>query len=161
MKIALEMEREGYQIYISAAKKTLNKLGKLTLEAIAAKELDHIKAIENFNQGLSKAITLINPKSKEDYVHPIMDKLKDELGAKAEADPDLEKAYQAAMGLEKKSYDLYKKLGGEADDPQAVKFFEFLMGEENTHHELLSETLQYLTRTGDWYREQERWIVEG
>jgi rubrerythrin len=46
-------------------------------------------------------------------------------------------------------------------DPSSKKFFEFLMGEENNHYELLSETLEYLNSPKDWYREKEKWIVEG
>ncbi len=168
LKRAIDMEKKGYDIYIEAAKKTSNKLGKVTLEAIAAKELDHIKAIEEFDKkisgeisDLSKAIESINSKSKKDYIGSIMDKLKAELQAKVKADTDLEKAYEVAMGLERQSYDLYKKLAGEASDPQAKKFFEFLMGEENTHYELLQETLQYLNNPSEWFKQKERWIVEG
>ncbi len=168
LKMAVEMEKKGFDIYMKAASKTNNDLGRSTLEAIAAKELDHIKAIEEFSEkigakamSLDKAISLINVKNKKDYILPIMEKLRSALDAKIKADSDLEKAYEVAMKLEKDSYNLYKKLAGESGEPQAKKFFEFLMGEEKTHYELLEETLQYLNNPGDWFAEQERWIVEG
>jgi len=168
LNMAIDMEKKGYDIYRQAAGKTANKLGKSTLEAIAAKELDHIKAIEEFSErigakapNLDKAISLINVKEKKNYILPIMEKLKTELETKIKADSDLKKAYKVAMGLEKETYNFYKKLSNEASEPQTKKFFEFLMGEENTHYELLQETLEYLERPGDWFREKERWIVEG
>jgi rubrerythrin len=162
LNTALDMEKTGYDIYMKAAQKTSNKLGKNTLEAIAAKELDHIKAIEEFaEKNTGRAIEAINPKSKSDYIRPIMDKLAKSLDENVTKDSDLEKAYKVALELEKRSYDFYKKLNEESKDPQAKKFFEFLMGEENTHYELLSETLEYLNNPKDWYRVSERWIVEG
>lgn len=168
LKMAVDMEKNGYDIYMKAAKKTSNELGKATLQAIAAKELDHIKAIGEFSKKIGAkdpvldiAISLINVKNKKDYILPIFERLRNELDAKVNPDSDLGKAYEVAMQLEKESYDLYKKLAGEAVDPQVKKFFEFLMGEENTHYELLEETLQYLNHPGDWFAEQERWIVEG
>ena len=90
-----------------------------------------------------------------------MDKFAKYLDENIAKDSDLEKAYKAAMGLEKSSYSFYKDLFNRSTDPQAKKFFEFLMGEENNHYELLSETLEYLNDPKDWYREKERWVVEG
>ncbi len=160
LKTALTMEKEGYALYMSAAKKTANKFGKITLEAIAVKELDHIKAIENYSKDKNLAVKLIHPMRKEDYLRPIMNAIKDQLDAVPPKDLELEKAYKIAMGLEQRSFDLYKSLAAGAEDAIVGKFFEFLMGEENIHYEILQETLQYLTKTGDWYREQEKWNVD-
>ena len=168
LKSAVEMENNGYKIYMDASEKTSNKFGKQTLKAIADKELDHIAAINEFIAQLSagtvdigRAIANINPKDKKEYIAALVKDLRSELSATIVEDSDLEKAYRVAMSFEKGSYDLYKKLSEEINDPQSVKFFEFLMGEENTHYELLQETLEYLNNPGDWFKEQERWIVEG
>ena len=162
LNMALDMEKKGYDLYKKASQKTLNKLGKTTLEAIARKELDHINAIEEFaKHSLNKAIEMINPLEKIDYVKPIMDKLEKELNENEAKDMDLEESYKAALKLEKDSYDLYKGLSEKMKEDQAKKFFQFLMGEENTHYELLNETLEYLDHPANWYREQEKWIVEG
>jgi rubrerythrin len=159
---ALSMEKNGYDVYMKAAQKTKNSLGKTTLEAIAKKELDHIKAIEEFSaKNMDKAISDINPKEKKEYVMPIMEKMKKALDEKTSNDADLNNAYKVAMGLEMESFNLYKKLKGGSGDAKAKQFFDFLMKEENTHYEILQDTLEYLDRPGDWYREQERWIVEG
>lgn len=162
LETAIKMEKTGYDLYMKAAGKTLNKLGRATLEAIAVKELDHIKAIEEFSEkNIKKAIESINPKDKKDYVRVVMDKFAKYLDENITKDSDLEKAYKAAMGLEKSSYSFYKDLLNRSTDPRSKKFFEFLMGEENNHYELLSETLEYLNAPKDWYMEKERWVVEG
>lgn len=162
LNAAIKMERTGYDLYMKAASNTSNKLGRSTLEAIAVKELDHIKAIETFiDKNIGKAIEAINAKSKKDYIRPVMQKLAKDLDENIKKDSDLEKAYKVAMELEKTSYKLYKDLNSRSDDPRAKSFFEFLMGEENTHYELLSDTLQYLNDPKDWYRENEKWVVEG
>jgi len=162
LETALKMEKTGYDLYMKAAQKTDNKLGRATLEAIAAKELDHIKAIEEFSEkNIGKAIESINTKDKKDYVRVVMDKFAKYLDENITKDSDLEKAYKAAMGLEKSTYTFYKDLSIRSADPQSKKFFEFLMGEENNHYELLLETLEYLNSPKDWFREKEKWIVEG
>jgi len=162
LETAIKMEKTGYDLYMKAAQKTSNKLGRSTLEAIAVKELDHIKAIEEFSEkNIGKAIESINPKDKKDYVRVVMEKFAKYLDENITKDSDLEKAYKAAMGLEKSSYTFYKDLLNRSTDPLSKKFFEFLMGEENTHYELLSETLEYLNAPKDWYREKERWVIEG
>jgi rubrerythrin len=162
LRTAITMEKNGYDIYKKAASKTSNKLGKTTLEAIAKKELDHIRAIEEFaNHNFDKAILTIKPKEKKDYVLPIMKEIESELNAKVSKDSDLEASYKVAMDLEKKAFNFYKDLKAKAEDPKAKDFFNFLMGEENIHYELLQETLEYLNAPGNWYREQERWVIEG
>jgi len=160
---AIKMEREGYDIYMGAAQKTRNKLGQSTFKAVADKELDHIRAIECFGRKLSgkEAMLGIEIPEKVDYIRVIMQELKAEIEERVSEDSDLKQAYEIAMKLEKNSYDLYQQLSGEVTDPQAKDFFRFLMKQENIHYELFQETLQYLDRPGDWFREKERWIVEG
>lgn len=167
MKIALDLERKGYKVYMEAAQKTPNKLGRVTLEAIAAKELEHIKALEGYCQrpeadpDASKMMGIIKHSEKKDYIRQITGKVGRELEAKVKTDVDLTDAYKAAMDLERESYIFYKNLAEEASLPSVKAIFKYLMEQENTHYELLQETLEYLDHPGDWFREQERWIVEG
>ncbi len=166
LSLAISLEKKGYDVYMSAAEKTANRLGRETFKAIAAKEIDHINAIEVFIRAASgtgtiaKAIEALNVQTKEDYLKSIFEKLKGSIESSVKPDSDLEKAYEVAMGLERDSYDLYRRLAAEAETAEVKKFFEFLMGEENNHYEILQDTMQYLNKPKDWYREQERWLVE-
>lgn len=167
MKIALEMEKKGYQAYMDAAHKTLNKLGRSTLEAIAAQELEHIKVIEGYcerpaaDPEAANLIGLIKHREKKDYVRAIIERVGQQLSEKSNTEAGLSEAYKIAMDLERESYLFYKSLAQEAVIPTVKAFFQFLMDQENTHFELFQETLEYLDHPGDWFREQERWIVEG
>jgi rubrerythrin len=168
LKIALEMERKGHAIYMAAAAQTENKLGRATLAAIAAKELDHIKAIQAFcllpeeKAGqIGEQIEDIRYRDKKEYILSIMDNIRQKLEERISANHDLVEAYGVAMDLEKQSYDFYEKLFESAVNPSVKDFFKFLMGEENNHYVILQETLEYLDHPGDWFREQERWLVEG
>ncbi len=168
MKIALEMEKKGYQAYMDAAHKTTNKLGRSTLEAIAGQELDHIKAIEGYCQRpeadpeAARMIGQIKHRDKKDYIRTIVARVGQELAAKDDnAAAGLSEVYRIAMDLERESYLFYKQLAEEAVVPTVKAFFKYMMDQENTHFELFQETLEYLDRPGDWFREQERWIVEG
>ncbi len=168
MMIALEMEKKGYQAYMDAAHKTLNRLGRSTLEAIAAQELEHIKVVEGYCQRPSadpeaaRMIGLIKHRDKKDYIRDIVARIGQELAGKSDdAAAGLSEVYRIAMDLERESYLFYKQLAEEAAVPTVKAFFRYLMDQENTHFELFQETLEYLDRPGDWFREQERWIVEG
>jgi rubrerythrin len=161
ISIALEMEKEGYDHYINVARHTRNELAKKTLEAIAAKEIDHMKAIEKFATDVQAAIQMIHPQDKKEYLKPIMDQLQGRLQKEVQVDTDLTKAYEVAMTLEQASAALYTKLAAQTNDPQSKQFFEFLTKEENIHFELLQDTLQYLNHPADWFRYEEKWIVEG
>jgi rubrerythrin len=161
LKNAIEMEKKGYEIYMRAARNTKNNLGRITLEAIAVKELEHIKAISQFASNISSAIGEIKPKEKRDYIAPIMARLEEAVEEKVETDLALQEAYEIALGLEKEAYAFYQALFEQSGDPQSKNFFQFLMQEENTHYELLSDTLEYLTKPAEWFKKQERWVVEG
>ena len=167
MKIALDMEKSGYKIYMDAAQKTLNKLGKSTLEAIAAQELEHIKVIEGYCQRpdadpeAAKMIGQIKHSDKRDYIKQIIGKVGQKLEGKVKADVELSDAYKTAMDLERESYAFYKNLSEEAAVPTVKAFFKYMMEQENAHYALFQETLEYLDHPGDWFKEQERWIVEG
>ncbi|MFC1540634.1 ferritin family protein, partial [Candidatus Margulisiibacteriota bacterium] len=66
-----------------------------------------------------------------------------------------------AEGLETDSYKLYDKVAKESKDKTAQKFYAALAQEEKEHYAILEETLQYLDNPGDWFKKEERWIVEG
>ena len=64
-------------------------------------------------------------------------------------------------GLEQDTYELYERIAQEETDNTTKIFYASLAREEQTHYEILAETLQYLDNPGEWYRKTERWILEG
>lgn len=165
-KTALRMEDEGYAIYVEAAKKTKNPLGRSTLNAIAGKELIHKQAIEDFYKRITGSDveviklnfdSLWSARLKTEILNGIKDSLKNITGTES----DLLKAYEVSMEMEKKGFKFYQKIVNETDDPEAKKLFSFLEKEENTHYDLLQDTFLYLNNPSEWFHKEEKWLVEG
>jgi len=168
-KFAIELEEKGYDFYTKTAANTTNPLAASTLSSLAEREKEHIEKITEFYQSLTGGqkleanwlMTVSVPPSKEELLRPILRKLKDSLNKKFETRADINEAYKIAEGLERDSYNLYEKISNESADETAKKFYSALAKEEREHYAILDETLQYLDHPADWFRKEERWIVEG
>ena len=101
------------------------------------------------------------PPKKEELLQPILQKLKNSLSQEFKTQQDINEAYKIAEGLERDSYTLYDKISKENEDETTKKFYAALAQEEREHYDILEETLQYLNHPGDWFKKEERWIVEG
>jgi rubrerythrin len=168
-KLAIELEKKGYDFYTKTAARTGNPLAASTLNGLAERELVHIDKIVEFHKNLTGEQKLPGdwlkgvevPPSKQELLSSILKKLKVDLDKKFETEKDINDAYRIAEGLERDSYTLYEKVSQESTDPTAKKFFASLAQEEKEHYAILEETLQYLNNPGDWFKKEERWIVEG
>lgn len=172
-KLAIELEKKGYAFYLESAAKLKNLLAVSTLQSLADRELVHIERIKEFHKNLTGEEKLKSdwlrgvqtPPDKASLLKPILDKLKAALDSGAAAKnekSETDKIYKIAEEFEKDSFKLYEKIAKEnSNDDVAMKFYSALAIEENEHYEILSETLEYLNDPGEWYRRNERWIVEG
>ena len=169
VKFSIELEEKGRDFYLQTAAKTKNPLAQATLTGLADREKEHIKRISEFYTSLTGGnkletnwlTSVQTPPDKKALLAPILKKLKDNLDKKFESEKDINEAYKVAEGLETDSFVLYDKIARETNDPTAKKFYSALAIEERAHYDILEDTLRYLNDPGDWYREQERWIVEG
>jgi rubrerythrin len=169
VKLAIDLEKKGFEFYSQTAAKTRNPLAASVLASLADREMVHLERIKQFYQEMTgekklksdwlKGV-LVSP-TKAELLRPILEKLKSQLDKKFETTAETNDAYKIAEGLEKASFDLYIKLSNAYPDPTIKKFYAALAAEEQEHFEILDETLQYLNRPGDWFREKERWLVEG
>jgi rubrerythrin len=168
-KLAIELEKKGYDFYTETVKKTSNPLAASTLKSLAVREMEHLSRIKEFYQDLAGEKKLKSdwlkgvevPPRKEELLKPILLKLKAALNKKFETDKEINDAYMIAEGLERDSFNLYNKISKESDNKTAKKFYAALAQEEREHFDILEETLQYLNNPGDWFKKEERWIVEG
>lgn len=167
-KLAIEMEKKGYEFYSQSAEKSKNGLLSSTLLSLAERELVHIEKIKSLYQSLTgekpkgdwlKSIFV--PPKKAELLKAILNKLRDRLSRQSEAETDSEKIYEAAKGLERDGFTFYEKIAKENQDQNIKNFFLGLAEEEKEHFAILDETLKYLNSPGEWFREKERWIVEG
>jgi len=168
-KLAIELEKKGFDFYTQTAARTSNPLAASTLTGLAEREILHLNKIREFYQNLTGEKKLKDdwlkgvevPPRKEDLLRPILQKLKDILSKPFETQKDIEEAYRIAEGFEQDSYNLYDRISKESKDQIAQKFYAALAQEERDHFAILEETLQYLNNPGDWFKKEERWIVEG
>jgi rubrerythrin len=168
-KLAIELEKKGYDFYTKTAAKTSNPLASSTLNGLAERELLHLDKIREFYQNLTGEKKLAGdwlrqvevPPRKEELLKPILQKLKASLDKKFETQKEIEEAYKIAEGLERDTYTLYDKISRGSSEEIARKFYAALAQEERDHYAILEETLQYLNNPGDWFKKEERWIVEG
>jgi rubrerythrin len=169
VKLSIELEEKGYAFYSATAAKTANPLAASTLSSLAEREMEHIKKIDEFYRNLTGEkplivnwlLTVEVPPSRAELIRPILNRLKASLNKQFATTDDINEAYLIAEGLERDSFTLYDKIAKESSDPTASKFYSALAREEREHYAILDETLQYLNHPADWFREQERWIVEG
>ncbi len=167
-KLAVEMEKKGYEFYTKSAKKSSNELLKSTLNSLAEREIIHINKIRALYQSLSgekpKGDWLKDvfvPPQKAELLKTILNKLKDNLDKQIEIKTDESEIYETAKGLEKDGFDFYNKISKDNPDKNVKEFFANLAEEENEHFAILDETVKYLQNPGDWFKDQEHWILEG
>lgn len=168
-KLAIELEKKGYDFYVLTAANTQNPLAASTLNSLAERELIHLEKVKEFYKNITGEEKLAGdwlkgveiPPRKEELLIAILNKLKQSLDRKFETQQEINEAYKIAEGLEKDSYDLYHKISKETTDEIAKKFYAALALEEKDHYAILEETLEYLNNPGDWFKKEERWLVEG
>ena len=169
VKMAIELEKEGYDFYLHSSAKSKNPLLSATLASLAEREFEHIEKIRQLqNQLLEdeqlKSDWLKNvfvPPGKKELVETIVQKLKSIYEKEAITNDQQTKIYETALQFERDSVELYEKLAAQEKDKVIKEFFLALVKEENQHYEILDETHKYLNNPGEWFKEQERWIVEG
>jgi rubrerythrin len=148
---ALNMELDGEKYYRELAERVKYDDLKKVLIGLAEDEQRHYEIIKSAQKqmkliegdpSLSKIQNVFvnkthefNPDNKE-----FIAKLKDE-----QFD-----VYEAALGKEKESVELYKKLKENAKKPEEQNIFEKLMHEEEKHVEVIENILEMLNHVNDW-----------
>ncbi|OGC21416.1 hypothetical protein A2291_07850 [candidate division WOR-1 bacterium RIFOXYB2_FULL_42_35] len=169
VKLSIELEKNGYDFYTKTAEKTNNPLAVLTLKSLAERELVHLEKIKQFYKNLTGEQKLasdwlkgveVSP-TKQELLKIIINKLKDSLDKSFETQAEINEAYSIAEIMERDSFNLYDKIAKESSDETTKKFYAALAEEEKEHYTILEETLLYLNKPGDWFKEQEHWILEG
>jgi rubrerythrin len=163
LKDAVQMEVEGRQFYLEAAKKAKSPGVREIMEYLAESEKYHI---EKFNEiyrsleqdpGWTESMAAFKPPQHEPYVC-VMAMTKDEQGVGG-AD-DLQ-ALKTGLQMEQCSIDYYTKLAKEATKPLARRFFMSVAHEERGHYLTLLDMHNYLTLPEDWFYIQEMSHVDG
>jgi len=163
---SLTMEKRGYEFYKKASRKCTSKFGKKVFDSLAKDERYHVEAITKFfltftESNKTPAAEAVFTKTRDEDNLIVFGKSAIKLLEGISDDSDEFKAYEFAMKFEKEGYDYYKKVFDSVSDVNARALYEFLLGEEKRHYDLISNTYRYLKDPGAWFAEEEKPIVEG
>ncbi|HZE21640.1 MAG TPA: ferritin family protein [Desulfobaccales bacterium] len=160
---AIQMEVEGRQFYLEAAKKVKSPGVREIMEYLAESEKYHIEKFKEIYQNLSKdpswteTMAAFTPPKHEPYVC-VMAMTKDKQGTGGK--DDLE-ALKTGIKMEECSIDKYTKLARETNNPLARRFFMSVAHEERGHYLTLMDMHNYLTLPEDWFYVQQMGMVDG
>ncbi len=168
MEQAIEMEEDAQHFYQKAANEASNPLAKRTFEALSEWEVEHRKVLQEVFEkaeatGSCPTISELDPEQVA-MIEEAEDIFKTALSDVEESvahDPTLDGAYSTAMEKERKAIRFYQEKLEEADTENERMLYEFLLGQERSHLNLLATTEKYLNDTAYWHFEQEHWIVTG
>ena len=162
---AIEMEKKGYNFFSETARKADEELAKEVFNFLAAEVLNHIKAIEKFNQEFLSGETIdtdeLIAEMKENKPRKTINELFKNLSGTVPLEGTDLDAYKFAMDFERKGGEFYKKAEAEATDPGAKKLFDFLVGEEQNHFKIVESCLLYFENPEEFFHQRESWHMEG
>ena len=151
-----DLERRGLDFYISSAVKCVNTVAKRTLFSLAQEEIGHMIKIDEILSAINKNGEWPAPGFKssdiEISIRDFFDKAKPIV---AKADKDSAAIVKEAMEFERKSYELYSDLEKKGSSENEKRFYGQLRQQEEKHYEALENVFYYLSKTGDWFEQEE------
>jgi len=167
LRKGMSLERDGYNFYMEAAERATAERGKVMFRDLAKQEEDHLRLL------LAEYRALESGEGWLPYEEAMaqtfeLDPAVPDLPGEEPPDPlpvftpereislegDIE-ALKYGLETEDISRDLYAQGAEESDDASARKAYEFLIGQEENHYQLLQSTLDYLTKNGTWWDSEE------
>jgi len=163
LRLALEMEQDGLEMYDKAAGRVSHPAGKRMFQGLAEDERAHVRMIEEIarGMGLSAALKEARRGTPKERMKTIFTEAKDSVSQRLAPSTDEFQALRIALDFERKGYEFYAQAAKDSSDPDHKALFEKLAGEENEHFRILESTRQYLDRTGEWFLWDEWGLVEG
>lgn len=168
MQKAIDLEQDSQEFYRSAAEKARNPLAKQAFEALAEWEVEHEKLLRDVHDKAEAtdscpALTELDAEQMDiiQEAKQIFKGALDMVEDTVEEDPTLDDAYSTAMSKERKAIDFYKGQLEETEDEAERHLYQFLLGQERGHLELLATTEEYLNDTKYWHFKEEMWMATG
>ncbi len=158
VEIAIKMETDAIEFYQDAAGKVKNRVGQKMFLSIAEDERHHLQMLTDILKGLDIAVRDIHPMRK---IKTIFEEFRHEMMERVEATENELNAFRIAMDMEKRGVEFYKKAASEAVTQKEKALFERLLGEEEQHFTVFSNTYFFMQNTGSWFMWEEHSIVDG
>jgi rubrerythrin len=160
---AVQMELEGRQFYLEAAKKVKSAGVRDILEYLAESEKYHIQKFNEIYRDLEKdpawtePMAAFKPPKHEPYVCVLAMAKEDQ----ASGGKDDLQALRTGIKMEECAIDYYTKLAKETNNPLARRFFMSVAHEERGHYLMLMDMHNYLSLPEDWFYVKQMGHVDG
>ena len=162
---ALELEKKGEAFYKEAVSTCQNHLGREIFRMLMKDEglhMDRIHTIYNSlkaGQPWSEEWKLMKPDHNDLGV--LFREMASAHGTKITANTSDLEALNMGIDLEVRSIAFYKKNLTKSQDSIERDFIEQMIGEENSHHAVLSDMKLYLADPAGWFFEHEHTGLDG
>ena len=156
---ARKLEIDGAEFYEKLAEKCSLPGGSQLFTSFSADERRHLKVVSDIAKGLGA--NMDDMPMPRDSIRTLFTDLAEKMEDATPAAAEEKEAVEIALGMEKKSYDLYDQASRDAEDEPTQKLMARLAQEENQHYEMLENTLEYLNGTEEWFLWGERGMIEG
>jgi len=152
IKMAIQMEKDGYAFYQKAAAQTSSEMGRGIFESIAEDELMHLNVFEKMFEdevGNEEWNALLDSSKKYAEIKIFPKDLESVEGA----NPDTNEldALRIAMDAEKEAIDYYTDIRDKTEDEEAIKIIDEIIEQEKNHFLILEGEFNHIQTTGYWF----------
>jgi len=163
LKIAIDTENEGLEMYQKASGKASNPLAKKMFLGLAEDEKAHLTMIEEIarGMGMSAALKVARQGTPLERMKTLFTEAKGDVTENLAPSADEFEAIRIAMDFEQRGYSFYEQAANEATDADQRALFDRLAQEEDEHYRILDSTRQYLQNTGEWNLWEEGGLLTG
>jgi len=165
LRVALENEVTGKNLYIQYAQTLTNEMARKVFSYLAEEEDRHIEDIKEYmramNLGASVNVESMIGQNALGRSRLFFGKLTDEFVSGMAPSDDDNKCRDIAMRVEKAGYEYYDKGAQMTKDIRLRRFFGWLKEQEQSHYMLIRNAFEFSNDPVSWYEQQERWLLEG
>ena len=147
IRVAIEAEKEAFQAYSKAAKRTKNPKGRDMFQQLSEFEMNHYQKLTGLLKSLQEKGEWILYQGTSLKKKTIPLKMENPKGNEQLTDMD---ALKIAIREEKKALAYYRSLAELTRDPRGRDMYKRLADEESLHEKLLNDQYYSLHNTGLW-----------
>ena len=155
IEMGMQLERDGREFYLKAAKRTNGAGGKQMFLSLADDEaVPHLRALERQLEAIQagKKCLVLPEVDQVDagWSEPLFPKERGYTQKGVGADANDIDALIFAIQAENKSFELYREMADTSEDPTAVAMFKWLAAAERGHFNQLMLNYESLMTHGRW-----------
>jgi rubrerythrin len=154
IKMAVQMEKDGYGFYTKAAARTQDDMGSKIFTTLAKDEQMHLDTFQKIFEdrvGKDEWDVLVNSSKKYADIGVFPKNLGSAESGGPAADTNELDALHMAMDAEKHAVEFYSQILEKTDDQDVQGIISEIIKQEKNHYLILQEEFTHLSNTGYWY----------